>query len=129
MCTEVLLAFLYFITLCIVNIFLWKLLFSYIKNISLINKIKKITLSTVPETEISIYFLLLKEKKIKKEVSINKLKTLFSKQNKIQKKDEDILVLANYYQYLTRKKLSNFFERLFSLQFIDTTVLQNTEAL
>jgi hypothetical protein len=129
MCTEVLLAFLYFITLCIVNIFLWKLLFSYIKNISLINKIKKITLSTVPETEISIYFLLLKEKKIKKEISINKLKTLFSKQNKIQKKDEDILVLANYYQYLTRKKLSNFFERLFSLQFIDTTVLQNTEAL
>ena len=108
MCTEVLLAFLYFITLCIVNIFLWKLLFSYIKNISLINKIKKITLSTVPETEISIYFLLLKEKKIKKEISINKLKTLFSKQNKIQKKDEDILVLANYYQYLTRKKLSNF---------------------
>jgi hypothetical protein len=128
MCTELFLALLYFFILCIVNLFLWKLLFSYIKNISFINKIKKITLSRLPDTEVSIYFLLLKEKKIQKEISISKLKTLFFEQNQI-KKNEDLLLLTNSYQYLKRKKLNNFFEKLFSLQFSETTLLQNTEAL
>ena len=129
MCTELFLALLYFFILCIVNLFLWKLLFSYIKNISFINKIKKITLSRLPDTEVSIYFLLLKEKKIQKEISISKLKTLFFEQNQIKKKNEDLLLLTNSYQYLKRKKLNNFFEKLFSLQFSETTLLQNTEAL
>ena len=129
MCTELFLALLYFFILCIVNLFLWKLLFSYIKNISFINKIKKITLSRLPDTEVSIYFLLLKEKKIQKEISISKLKTLFFEQNQIKKKNEDLLLLTNSYQYLKRKKLNNFFEKLFSLQFSETTPLQNTEAL
>jgi len=130
MCIETILALLYLTILSAVNLFLWKLLSFYVKNSFFINRIKKLTFSKQKDAEISIYFLLLREKKIKKEISMTQKTTFFSLENKIIKNGNDLLILGNSYKYLKKEKsLDTWFEKLFSSQFIDSLFLRDREAL
>ena len=120
MCIETILALFYFIILFIINLFLWRLLLSYSKNILFLNKIKRLEFSKQFGVGTSIYFLLLKENKIRRETFDYQNQLSFFLQNKMTKNKEDVLIIGNYYQYLKKNKnLQTSFEKLFSFQFLD----------
>ena len=80
MCTEFFLAFIYFLAIIIVNYFLYKLIITYVKNISYLWKISNI-FKEYPENETySLFYKFLKKE--------NKKSFLLKKLSEIKKKDE-----------------------------------------
>jgi hypothetical protein len=91
MCTEFFLAFIYFLTIIIVNYFLYKLITNYLTNISYLLKIN-IILKDYPENQTySLFYKLIK--KDNKKVSLLKQLSLIDQK-------ADILILGNIYKYL-----------------------------
>ena len=111
MCTEFFLAFIYFLTIIIVNYFLYKLITNYFTNISYLLKINNI-LKDYPENQTYSFFY----KLIKKE---NKKVSLLKQLALIDQK-EDILILGNIYKYLDEnleksRNINNFNNYYFNL--------------
>ena len=97
MCTELLLAIIYFATIFVVNYFLYKLLTNYIRNIYSLLKIKNI-FNAFPLTKTSIFSLLslYTKNSTKKRSLLLQLPKLFNNQ--------DLLVLGNVYRFLLNEK-------------------------
>ena len=97
MCTELLLAIIYFATIFVVNYFLYKLLTNYIRNIFSLLKIKNI-FNAFPLTKTSIFSLLslYTKNSTKKRSLLLQLHKSFNNQ--------DLLVLGNVYRFLLNEK-------------------------
>ena len=93
MCTEFLLAILYFITIFFVNYFLSKLLKTYLINIFYLLKLKNIFVLFKKSTNNLIFLLSSFFKKEKKNSNLLANLHKFSKTN-------DILIIGNTYKYL-----------------------------
>jgi hypothetical protein len=94
MCTEFLLAIIYFVTIFFVNYFLFKLLKTYSKNIFYLLRLKNIFKSFKDSNNNLVFFLASMLKTEKKNSTI--LVTL----NRLSK-TQDILVIGNTYKYLS----------------------------
>ena len=94
MCTEFLLAIIYFITIFFVNYFLFKLLKTYFKNIFYLLRLKTIFKSFKTSNNNLVFFLSSLLKKEKKGSTL--LGTLHKFSN-----TEDILIIGNTYKYLS----------------------------
>lgn len=94
MCTEFLLAIIYFVTIFFVNYFLFKLLKTYSKNIFYLLRLKTIFKSFKDSNNNLVFFLSSMLKTEKKNSSI--LLTL----NRLSK-TQDILIIGNTYKYLS----------------------------
>ena len=92
MCTELFLAIIYFLTILVVNFFLYKLLKSYFVNIIYLVKLKNILTSFEKENVkmITLFYFLTKNE--------FKNQNLFLKINKFSKL-KDILIIGNTYQF------------------------------
>jgi len=100
MCTELFLAIIYFITIFIVNFFLYKLLKNYILNILYLLKIKNIS-KFYPKEKlflISNFYL-----STKKNLSYDLLSKLMNKVPNYK----DVLLIGNIYKFFTLKEISN----------------------
>ena len=95
MCTEFLLAIIYFITIFFVNYFLFKLLKTYFKNIFYLLRLKTIFKSFKTSNNNLVFFLSSLLKKEKKGSALL-LGTLHKFSN-----TEDILIIGNTYKYLS----------------------------
>ena len=93
MCTEFLLAILYFITIFFVNYFLSKLLKTYLNNIFYLLKLKNIFVLFKKSTNNLVFLLSSFFKKEKKNANLLANLHKFSKTN-------DILIIGNTYKYL-----------------------------
>ena len=96
MCTEFFLALLYFITIFIVNYFLFKLVKNYFANIFSLVKLLNIFVTFKKSTNNLVFLLSSLEKKDKKNISF--LRSLNSYST-----TQDILIIGNTYKYLSRK--------------------------
>jgi len=96
MCTEFFLALLYFITIFIVNYFLFKLVKNYFENIFSLVKLRNIFVTFKKATNNLVFLLSSLEKKEKKNISF--LRSLNSYST-----TQDILIIGNTYKYLSRK--------------------------
>jgi hypothetical protein len=94
MCTEFLLAIIYFVTIFFVNYFLFKLLKTYSKNIFYLLRLKTIFKSFKDSNNNLVFFLSSMLKTEKKNSTI--LVTL----NRLSK-TQDILIIGNTYKYLS----------------------------
>ena len=113
MCTELLLAIIYFITIFVVNFFLFKLLKSYWNNIFYLLRLKNIY-QLYPNDNMGIIsnlYLYLKYKNQKLLLNLNK----FSK-------SKDIIVIGNIYKYLKNNtqnsNINNFYFKLLEKQYL-----------
>jgi hypothetical protein len=97
MCTEFFLAFIYFITIFIVNYFLSKLVKNYFENIFSLLKLKNIFQTFQKSTNNLIFLLSSFEKKEKPNMSL--LRSFPSSST-----TQDILVIGNIYKYLAQKR-------------------------
>ena len=97
MCTEFFLAFIYFITIFIVNYFLSKLVKNYFENIFLLLKLKNIFQTFQKSTNNLIFLLSSFEKKEKPNMSL--LRSFPSSST-----TQDVLVIGNIYKYLAQKR-------------------------
>jgi hypothetical protein len=123
MCTELLLAIIYFATIFVVNYFLYKLLTNYIRNIFSLLKIKNI-FNAFPLTKTSIFSLLslYTKNSTKKRSLLLQLPKLFNNQ--------DLLVLGNVYRFLLNEKQkpeeiktsSTFYFQLLENQYISRQI-------
>jgi hypothetical protein len=103
MCTEFLLAVLYFITIFFVNYFLSKLLKNYIKNIFSLLKLKNIFYSFKKSANNLVFVLFSLFKKEKKIIILENL-SVFSKTT-------DILIIGNTYKSIAKElKKENIIE-------------------
>jgi hypothetical protein len=104
MCSEFILALVYFITIFIVNFFLYKLLRSYLKNIFYLVKIKNIFkfYNKSNNNIVSLFYLFFKKEKQNSTYLLNLNK--FSK-------TKDVIVIGNTYSYLSTnfKDDTNFY--------------------
>ena len=94
MCTEFLLAIIYFITIFFVNYFLFKLLKTYSKNIFYLLRLQTIFKSFKESNNNLVFFLSSLLKKEKKNSTL--LLTLHKFSN-----TQDILIIGNTYKYLS----------------------------
>ena len=94
MCTEFLLAIVYFVTIFFVNYFLFKLLKAYFKNISYLLRLKTIFKSFKESNNNLVFFLSSLIKKEKRNSTA--LLTLHKFSN-----TQDILIIGNTYKYLS----------------------------
>ena len=94
MCTEFLLAIIYFVTIFFVNYFLFKLLKTYFKNISYLLRLKTIFKSFKESNNNLVFFLSSLIKKEKRNSTA--LLTLHKFSN-----TQDILIIGNTYKYLS----------------------------
>ena len=117
MCTELLLAIIYFITILVVNFFIYKLLKSYYKNISYLLRLKNIykLYKTEKMGIISNLYLYLKNKNQKILFNLNK----FSK-------NKDIIVIGNIYKFLKtntiNSNLNSFYFKLLEIQYLSLNI-------
>jgi hypothetical protein len=96
MCTEFLLAFLYFITIFIVNYFLSKLLRNYFDNIFSLIKLRNIFVTFKKSTNALIFLLSSLEKREKQNISFLRYLNSYST-------TQDILIIGNTYKYLSKQ--------------------------
>ena len=94
MCTEFLLAIIYFVTIFFVNYFLFKLLKTYSKNISYLLRLKNIFKSFKDSNNNLVFFLSSMIKQEKKNSTVLLTLNRFSK-------TQDILVIGNTFKYLS----------------------------
>ena len=113
MCTEFLLAILYFMTIFVVNYFLAKLLKSYTTNIFYLLKLKNIFLSFKKSTNNLVFLLSSFFKKEKKNSNLLANLNKFSETN-------DVLVIGNTYKYLAinLEKESGFDNKIYYIELL-----------
>ena len=113
MCTEFLLAILYFMTIFVVNYFLAKLLKSYTTNIFYLLKLKNIFLSFKKSTNNLVFLLSSFFKKEKKNSNLLANLNKFSETN-------DVLVIGNTYKYLAinLEKVSGFDNKIYYFELL-----------
>jgi hypothetical protein len=106
MCTEFLLAIIYFITILTVNCFLFKLLRNYFINILYLTKIKNIFQLYNPNTNkiISFFYSIEKNKLFNNKKLLN-FKILLEQENFSTK--SDLLVIGNIYKKLLQLTKNN----------------------
>ena len=116
MCTEFFLALIYFITILIVNIFIFNLLKSYFRNILEISKLKKIILLFQLNNNdllLSFYYLL-KEKKLTNMKLLNNLS--------LPKNKKDILIAGKIAEFFNKnvqqEKSWDFYLKLLKNQYL-----------
>jgi hypothetical protein len=121
MCSEFILALVYFITIFVVNFFLYKLLRSYLKNIFYLVKIKNI-FKFYKKSNInivSLFYLFFKKEKQNSTYLLNLNK--FSQ-------TKDVIVIGNTYNYLSNnyKDDNNFyFFQLLKNQYLSSNINKN----
>ena len=113
MCTEFLLAILYFMTIFVVNYFLAKLLKSYTTNIFYLLKLKNIFISFKKSTNNLVFLLSSFFKKEKKNSNLLANLNKFSETN-------DVLVIGNTYKYLAinLEKESGFDNKIYYFELL-----------
>jgi len=113
MCTEFLLAILYFMTIFVVNYFLAKLLKSYTTNIFYLLKLKNIFLSFKKSTNNLVFLISSFFKKEKKNSNLLANLNKFSETN-------DVLVIGNTYKYLAinLEKESGFDNKIYYFELL-----------
>jgi hypothetical protein len=120
MCTELFLAILYFLTILIVNYFLFKLLTSYLQKITYLLKIKNI-LTTFPQSKFSLVSQLHKYSSLDSKFSLKFFNNISS--------TKDVFIIGNTYKYLvealqTEKSLTT--STLYYLQLLENQYLSNS---
>jgi hypothetical protein len=125
MCSEFILAMIYFITIFIVNFFLYKLLKGYLSNIFYLVKLKNIFkfFTKSKNNTVSLFYLFFKKEKQNSTYLLNLNK--FSK-------TKDILIIGNTYNYLSQnfREDNNFYyfqllKNQYLPQKVETIVRQN----
>ena len=113
MCTEFLLAILYFMTIFVVNYFLAKLLKSYTTNIFYLLKLKNIFLFFKKSTNNLVFLISSFFKKEKKNSNLLANLNKFSETN-------DVLVIGNTYKYLAinLEKESGFDNKIYYFELL-----------
>jgi hypothetical protein len=124
MCTELLLAILYFFTIFCVNFFLFKVLKNYFENLLYLQKIKKILTSFSSKKELNLITLLhlFSKKDLKTRNNLKKLNSLFEIQ--------DPLIIGNIYRNLLQNKgnttvnriSENFYFQLLENQYLSRNI-------
>jgi hypothetical protein len=116
MCTEFFLALIYFITILVVNVFIFNLLKSYFRNIVEILKLKKIILifKTNNNDLLLSFYYLLKERKI----SNNKILSILS----LPKDKKDVLIAGKIIEFFNKsikqEKSLDFYLTLLKNQYL-----------
>jgi hypothetical protein len=106
MCTEFLLAIIYFITILTVNYFLFKLLRNYFINILYLTKIKNIFQLYNPNTnKIISFFYSIEKNKLFNNKKLFNFKILLEQENFSTK--SDLLVIGNIYKKLLQLTKNN----------------------
>ncbi len=106
MCTEFLLAIIYFITILTVNYFLFKLLRNYFINILYLTKIKNIFQLYNPNTnKIISFFYSIEKNKVFNNKKLFNFKILLEQENFSTK--SDLLVIGNIYKKLLQLTKNN----------------------
>ena len=125
MCTEFLLAIIYFITILTVNYFLFKLLRNYFINILYLTKIKNIfQLYNLNTNKIISFFYSVEKNKLFNNKKLFNFKILLEQENFAKK--SDLLVIGNIYKKLSQLTKNNslkvkgneFFFNLLEKQYI-----------
>ena len=124
MCTELLLAALYFLTIFCVNFFLFKVLKNYFDNLKYLRKIKKILTSFSNKNQLTLTVLLhlFSKKDLKNRTNLKKLTLLFDL--------NDPLVIGNVYRNLLQNKgnpglnriSENFYLQLLENQYLSRNI-------
>jgi len=124
MCTELLLAILYFFTIFLVNFFLFKVLKNYFENLLYLQKIKKILTSFSSKKELTLITLLhlFSKKDLKTRNNLKKLNSFFEIQ--------DPLIIGNIYRNLLQNKgnptvnriSENFYFQLLENQYLSRNI-------
>ena len=118
MCTELFLAMIYFFTIAIINLFLYKLLKNYLINIIKQQKIKNIFAKCSAEKQVFPILYSYFEQNNKKTDILQRLN--FSKNIK------DFLIIGNTYKFLGRYSSQNkFFDDLYFLLLENQCLKQN----
>jgi hypothetical protein len=121
MCSEFILALIYFTVIFVVNFFLSKLLKTYLNNILYILKIKNIFNLYKPNEVLTISVLYsLTKKNIVNLNSLNSLEKIIQKEESYNKKD--IIILSNIYKNLEmyfneKEKTQNYYFSLLKQQY------------
>ncbi len=122
MCTEFLLACLYFLILSLINFFLLKLLGSYLKNIFKLRKIKNIS-RIYPKNKLFSKLYTYSNKEYQNLKVLSTFKTN-------QTKSLDPLILGNIYRYFANSKLrtstresTEFYFQLLATQYLPVEIV------
>ena len=126
MCTELLLAILYFSTIFAVNFFLFKLLKTYTKNITYLLKVQNIFKQKLPKDIRGFILLHLYSKKNSRNIDLVSLLNSYSTSN-------DVLTIGNTYSYLlkssqeqgSKRQLNNFYLELLENQYLSKDIELN----
>ena len=126
MCTELLLAILYFSTIFAVNFFLFKLLKTYTKSIAYLLKVQNIFKQKLPKDIRGFILLHLYSKKNSRNIDLVSLLNSYSTSN-------DVLTIGNTYSYLlknsqeqgSKRQLNNFYLELLENQYLSKNIELN----
>ena len=126
MCTELLLAILYFSTIFAVNFFLFKLLKTYTKSITYRLKVQNIFKQKLPKDIRGFILLHLYSKKNSRNIDLVSLLNNYSTSN-------DVLTIGNTYSYLlknsqeqgSKRQLNNFYLELLENQYLSKNLELN----
>ena len=126
MCTELLLAILYFSTIFAVNFFLFKLLKTYTKSITYLLKVQNIFKQKLPKDIRGFILLHLYSKKNSRNIDLVSLLNSYSISN-------DVLTIGNTYSYLlknsqeqdSKRQLNNFYLELLENQYLSKNIELN----
>ena len=124
MCTELFLALIYFSVIFGVNFFIYKLLKTYIKNVTYLLKLKNI-LNSFSGNELDLILLL--HKYLKKEFQN---KNLLTKINSLED-TSDVLIIGNLYKNLLKNRENVKIKRnrdLFYLKLLENQYLAKNES-
>jgi len=101
MCTELILAIIYFLTLVIINYFMFKLIKTNLINIFNLIKIEKILKYSYTSEKKNLFYYLIQLQKNSKNSKV------LSELNKVLE-SKDLLLIGNTYQFLSKKIALNF---------------------
>ncbi len=126
MCTELLLAILYFSTIFAVNFFLFKLLKTYTRSITYLLKVQNIFKQKLPKDIRGFILLHLYSKKNSRNIDLVSLLNNCSI-------DNDVLTIGNTYSYLlknsqeqdSKRQLNNFYLELLENQYLSKNIELN----
>ena len=114
MCNEFFLACLYFAIILFINFFLYKLLKSYLRNIFIFQKIKRI-IKIYSNNKLFIQLYQYSNKEFKNNQNLKKLQSL-------NQKGVDTLIIGNIYKYLSSNNqtltTSDYFFQLLANQYL-----------
>jgi hypothetical protein len=120
MCTELFLALLYFLTIVVVNYFLYKLLLNFFIKIKYLLKIKNI-LNSFQKIQSPLFLTLYNYTNSESKFSLQLFNTISS--------TDDIFIIGNIYKYLSddlREEKTLSFVTLYYLKLLENQYLSNT---